>query len=259
VTKSTRLGLRPSDRPASVSGVATSQILSSAVASARRTTVALKILMALTGALFVFYVVAHMYGNLKVFAGQEAFDGYAEHLRTLGEPILPYSGFLWLFRVALLLSLVGHAYAAFSLWSRANGARTTRYAVRRTGALAWRSRTMRWGGVALLVFLVFHLAQFTIVKPNLNPDVSTAEIGESPYRLVVASFQLWWVVVIYLLALVALALHLHHGVWSAAQTLGLTSSASARQTAKTLGVFLAALVVVGFALPPLAILFGLVT
>jgi succinate dehydrogenase / fumarate reductase cytochrome b subunit len=220
-----------------VNGVAAPQTAGRAGATAGRTTVALKILMALTGALFVVYVLAHMYGNLEVFAGQEAFDGYAEHLRTLGEPILPYSGFLWLFRVALLLSLVGHAYAAFALWSRA----------------------MRWGGVALLAFLVFHLAQFTIVKPNLNPNVSTAQIGDSPYRLVVAGFQLWWVVVIYLVALVALALHLHHGVWSAAQTLGLTSSTSARRKAKTLGVFLAALVAVGFALPPLAILFGFVT
>lgn len=259
VTKSTPLGLRPSDRPASVSDVATSKTLSRADTSARRTTVAFKILMALTGALFVFYVVAHMYGNLKVFAGQEAFDGYAEHLRTLGEPILPYSGFLWLFRVALLLALVGHAYAAFSLWSRAHRARTTRYAVRRAGTLAWRSRAMRWGGLALLAFLVFHLVQFTIVKPNLNPDVSSAQTAGSPYRLVVADFQLWWVVLIYLVALAALGLHLHHGVWSAAQTLGWTSSASARQNARTVGVFLAALVVVGFALPPLAILFGLVT
>ncbi|MBL8928870.1 MAG: succinate dehydrogenase cytochrome b subunit [Kineosporiaceae bacterium] len=234
------------------------QTVNLANAKARRTTVAMKLLMALTGALFVFYVLMHMYGNLKVFAGQESFDSYAHHLRTIGEPILPYAGFLWLFRLLLIGSLVGHAYSAFYLWSRASGARSQRYAVRAAGAAAFRSKAMRWGGVALLAFLVFHLIQFTISKVNFNGDVTAASIGDSPYRLVVASFQLWWVVLIYLVALAALGLHLHHGVWSAAQTLGLTTSPEARTRAKTAAVFIAALVVVGFALPPLAILFGLV-
>jgi succinate dehydrogenase / fumarate reductase, cytochrome b subunit len=172
----------------------------------------MKLLMAVTGAFFVFYVLMHMYGNLKLFAGEESFDTYAHHLRTLGEPILPYEGFLWIFRALLVGSLVGHAVSAFYLWNKAAGARSTKYAVRAAGSAAWRSQTMRWGGVAILVFLVWHLIQFTIVKPNVNPDVSDATIGDSPYQLVVASFQVWWVVVVYLLALAALALHLQHGV-----------------------------------------------
>ena len=216
----------------------------------------MKILMAATGALFVFYVLAHMYGNLKLFGGQAAFDTYAHHLRTIGEPILPYKGFLWPFRILLIASLFGHAYAAFYLWSRAHGARSTRYAVRQAGVAAWRSQAMRWGGVTLLAFLVFHLIEFTIVKVNFNGGVSAGSIGDSPYRLVVASFQLWWVVVIYLIALAALGLHLEHGVWSAAQTLGWTTSPSARRAAKTVATVISALVVVGFALPPLSILFG---
>lgn len=243
---------------ATVWPVASQQTLNLASATARRTTVAMKMLMAVTGALFVFYVLVHMYGNLKLFGGQEAFDTYAHHLRTLGEPILPYSGFLWVFRAVLLLSLLGHAYSAFYLWNKAGQARSTRYSVRLAGATALRSKWMRWGGVALLAFIVFHLIQFTIAKVNFNSNVSEAEIGDSPYRLVVASFQLWWVVVIYLIALAALGLHLHHGVWSASQTLGWTGSPRARQYAKTAGVFIAALVTVGFALPPLAILIGLV-
>ena len=68
--------------------------------------------MAVTGAFFVLYVLLHMYGNLKVLAGQEAFDTYAHHLRTFGEPMLPYGGLLWIFRILLLGSLIGHAYAA---------------------------------------------------------------------------------------------------------------------------------------------------
>lgn len=242
---------------ATVSVVAT-QTVNLANAKARRTTVAMKLLMAVTGALFVFYVLMHMYGNLKVFAGQEAFDGYAHHLRTIGEPILPYAGFLWLFRLLLIGSLIGHAYSAFYLWSRANGARSRRYAVKQAGSAAFRSKAMRWGGVALLAFLIFHLVQFTISKVNFNSDFTAADIGDSPYKLVVASFGLWWVVLIYLVALAALGLHLHHGVWSASQTLGLTTTPSARARAKTAAVFISALVAVGFALPPLAILFGLV-
>lgn len=218
----------------------------------------MKLLMAVTGALFIFYVLMHMYGNLKVFAGQASFDEYAEHLRVLGEPILPREGFLWIFRLLLVVSLVGHAYAAFWLWGKAAGARSSRYAVRAAGAAAWRSQTMRWGGVALLLFLVWHLIQFTIVKVNVNPDVSDASIGDSPYALVVASFQVWWVVVVYLLALVALGFHLQHGTWSAAQTLGWTTSAAARRNAKALAWVVALVVAVGFALPPLFILFGVV-
>jgi succinate dehydrogenase / fumarate reductase cytochrome b subunit len=218
----------------------------------------MKLLMAVTGALFVFFVLMHMYGNLKIFGGQSAFDTYAHHLRTFGEPILPYEGFLWVFRGVLVLSILGHAYSAFYLWVKGYGARDDRYAVRLTGANIWRSPTMRWGGVTLLAFLVFHLIQFTTHKVNLNSDVSDATIGDSPYQLVVASFQLSWVVLFYLAALVALGLHLQHGVWSAAQTLGLTTSVAARARAKALGTFINVVVVVGFALPPLAILFGIV-
>lgn len=218
----------------------------------------MKLLMAVTGLLFVFYVLMHMYGNLKVFGGQESFDEYAHHLRTLGQPILPYAGFLWIFRALLIFSVIGHAYSAFYLWSKANSARSTRYAVRAAGAAAWRSQTMRWGGVALIFFLVWHLIQFTTHKINVNSSVSDASIGDSPYNLVVASFQVWWVVAIYLAALVALAFHLQHGVWSAAQTLGLTNSPTARRYAQTLAVLIALAVSGGFALPPLFILLGVV-
>ena len=212
--------------------------------------------MAVTGAFFVLYVLLHMYGNLKVLAGQEAFDTYAHHLRTFGEPMLPYGGLLWIFRILLLGSLIGHAYAAFTLWSRAGSARKTKYAVLKTAASA---QSMRWGGVAILLFVVWHLIHFTIVQPVINVDgPDAAAIKASPYMMVVASFQLWWMVLIYLLALAALGLHLAHGVFSAQQTLGFTQTPKARARAKGIGNLTAALVVVGFAIPPLSILFGLV-
>ena len=93
---------------------------------------------------------------------------------------------------------------------------------------------------------------------NFNSSVPSSRIGDSAYLLVVASFQLWWVVLIYVLAMIALALHLFHGVWSGAQTLGWTNSATSRRAAKATSHVIAAVVVVGFLLPPLAILFGLV-
>ncbi|MFZ2515478.1 MAG: succinate dehydrogenase cytochrome b subunit [Candidatus Lutibacillus vidarii] len=212
----------------------------------------MKILMAASGLLFVLYVLMHMYGNLKIFAGQEAFDGYAHHLRTLGEPILPYSGFLWLFRALLIVALVTHAGSAYWLWSKANGARSTKYQVKKAVEASLSSKMMRWGGTFLLLFLVFHLLQYTTNSIQVNGAF------ESPYQRVLAGFSVWWVVVIYLLALFALGMHLHHGVWSASQTLGLTGTPKARRHAKLTGLAVALIVGVGFALPPVAILFGLV-
>ncbi|MEW1954983.1 succinate dehydrogenase cytochrome b subunit [Terrabacter sp. NPDC080008] len=214
----------------------------------------MKLLMATSGALFVLYVLLHMYGNLKIFGGTQAFDEYALHLRTMLMPILPFGGFLWIFRVVLVVALFAHAYAAFWLWSRANGARTNRYVAKQAAVATLRSRAMRWGGVALLLFLVWHLLQFTILKINVGNEAA----GDSAGKLVISSFQVWWVVLIYILALVALGLHLWHGVWSGAQTLGWTSSTKARRAAKTTGLVIALVVSVGFAIPPLAILFGIV-
>ncbi|MGV1008709.1 MAG: succinate dehydrogenase cytochrome b subunit [Dermatophilaceae bacterium] len=225
---------------------------------ARRTTVFMKLLMATTGAFFVLFVLFHMYGNLKIFAGPAAFNEYAEHLREMFMPILPYSGFLWILRVLLLVSVAVHAYAALFLWARARGARVDRYAVRSAAKGASRSLWMRWGGIALLLFVVFHLVQFTVPKVNVNASVPNVVALATPYRLVVASFQVWWVVLIYVLAMAALALHLFHGVWSGAQTLGWTNSAHSRRVAKATGHVLATVIVVGFILPPLAIFFGLV-
>jgi succinate dehydrogenase / fumarate reductase cytochrome b subunit len=196
-----------------------------------------------------------MYGNLKVLAGQAAFDEYAHHLREFGEPMLPYEGLLWIIRVVLVVALIAHAYAAFTLWSRANGARPQRYAVKKAVSSSLASRTMRWGGVTLLLFVIFHLIHFTIVKPNFNSSADAAAVKESPYVMVSASFSLIWVVLIYTLAMLALGMHIFHGAWSAQQTLGLTSSVAARARAKTIAAVLAGLIVVGFLIPPFYLFF----
>lgn len=230
--------------------------------SRTRSSIGMKILMAVSGLYFIFFVLFHMYGNTKMFLGQKAFDEYAHHLRTMFEPILPYTGFLWLFRLSLILAIVLHLWSAFTLWSRANSARDVKYTAKSTVQRSLSSQWMRWGGVTLLLFIVWHLLQFTIVKFNINGAVSLDSMkidGElSPYKLAVAAFQVPWLTLIYLIALLALALHIHHGTWSAMQTLGWTNTARARVTAKTAGLLLAAVTCIGFALPPIFILLGVI-
>jgi succinate dehydrogenase / fumarate reductase cytochrome b subunit len=227
---------------------------------ASRSTVALKLTMAITGLVFIGYVLLHMYGNLMAFGGLETYDTYAHHLRTIGEPMLPHGGLLWVIRIVLLVSLVLHVYAAFTLWHRAGKARTHKYAVKRNTGSAFSSRTMRWGGITLLLFVIWHLIQFTLVKPRLGGPESAEAIKESPYLMLLNAFDptMWWVTLIYLVALAALAMHLHHGVWSAAQTLGLTGTATARRRAKATGLAVALVISVGFALVPLSILVGII-
>ena len=210
--------------------------------------------MALSGLVFIGYLILHMYGNLKVFGGQQAFDDYAHHLRVFGEPMLPRNGLLWAVRVVLIVALVVHAAAAFKLWARAGKARTTRYQVKKAVAASLSSRVMRWGGVALLLFVAFHILHLTTHTINPGGD------PESPYQRMVNGFspENWWVPVVYLLAMAALAMHLRHGVWSAAQTLGLTNSAEARTRWNRAGYATALVIAGGFALVPLSILFGIV-
>ncbi len=189
-------------------------------ARSTRSTIALKLLMAVSGLVFIAYVLLHMYGNLKAFAGHDAYNEYAHHLRTIGEPMLPESGLLWVLRVVLVLALVAHVYAAVALWRRAGKARTQRYQVKRNRGSSFSSRLDALGrrDAAALRHLApaeLHRRQGQRHRRRTN----------DPYNLLVDSFGVWWLTLIYLVAMLALALHLHHGTWSAAQTLGLTGTA----------------------------------
>ena len=223
-------------------------------ARAARSTIALKMLMAVSGILFILFVLTHMYGNLKAFSGHDAYNDYAEHLRELGEPMLPHEGALWILRVLLLLALVVHVYSAAVLWRRARRARSVRYVVKKHTGATFASRMMRWGGLTLLLFIVWHLLNFTIGKVNVTGGATT-----DPYNLLVDSFSTWWLTLIYLVAMAMLGAHLHHGIWSAAQTLGLTNNARARTNAKALGLILALVITIGFSLVPVFVLAGVIT
>ena len=219
-----------------------------------RSTIALKMLMAVSGIIFILFVLVHMYGNLQAFAGHDAYNEYAEHLREIGEPMLPREGLLWIIRVGLVVALVVHVYCAVALWRRAGRARTVKYQVKKNLASTFSSRFMRWGGVTIFLFLIWHLMNFTVGKVNV-----TGGPTNDPYDLLVDTFETWWMTLIYLLAMVALGLHLHHGVWSSAQTLGLTNNARARRNAKGLGVIVAVVIAGGFSLVPIFILAGVIS
>jgi len=218
-----------------------------------RSTIALKLLMAVSGIVFILFVLVHMYGNLKAFSGHDAYNEYAEHIRTVGTPILPRTGALWVLRVVLIVSLVAHVASAVALWRRASKARPVRYEVKRNLASSLSSRTMRWGGITLLLFIVWHLINFTIGKVNVSGGATN-----DPYNLLVDSFDTWWLTVIYLIAMLALGLHLHHGTFSACQTLGLTNTLTSRTRARVLGWTVAIVIAGGFSLVPLFTLFGVI-
>ena len=167
------------------------------------------------GAIFVVFVIVHMFGNLKVYLGPEAFNHYAEGLRAFGAPFLGYEWFLWVFRVGLLAFLLIHTVAAWQTSRQSWAARGQKYKKREKLVFHYASRTMRWGGVALLLFVVYHILHLT--SGTLHPDF----IPGDAYHNFVTGFRSLPVVAVYAVAMIALGLHLYHGIWSAFQTMGL--------------------------------------
>lgn len=212
----------------------------------------LKTIMAASGLFFIGYLLLHMYGNLMILSGREAFDEYAHHIRTFGEPMLPEKGLLWVLRVGLLVALVAHVWSGMTLWRRARGARSVRYVKKRAGYGNFYASAMRWGGLALLAFVVFHLMHFTW------QTVTIGEAHASPAARVIDSFSHWWGVGIYALAMFFLGMHLLHGLWGAAMTLGLNTSLRRAEQIRLTSILVTTIIVVGFLIPPFAILFGLV-
>jgi succinate dehydrogenase / fumarate reductase cytochrome b subunit len=174
-----------------------------------RSSIGKKVVMAASGAVLFGFVIAHMLGNLQVYLGPEAFNGYAEKLRQL--PAL-----LWTARLGLLAAVVAHIASAYSLTRTSNAARPVGYRQRESRESTYASRTMRWGGVILLLFIVYHLMHFTF--GNAHPDFVPGDV----FHNFVAGFQSPVVSGFYIAAMLALGLHLYHGVWSMMQTMGLS-------------------------------------
>jgi succinate dehydrogenase / fumarate reductase, cytochrome b subunit len=173
-----------------------------------------KILMAVSGLILYGFVVGHMVGNIKVYQGREAFNHYAEGLRTFGAPFFGRGQLLWLVRGVLLLSLLIHLAAVFQLTRQSKAARQHSYKKYDGLEFSYASRTMLWGGLLILAYVVYHLLHLTFgtVHPNFVP-------GDA-YNNFVVGFQQWPASAAYIAAMIPLGLHMYHGFWSMLQTLG---------------------------------------
>lgn len=211
-----------------------------------------KTVMAVSGLIMLAYLVVHMLGNLKIFFGPDEFNGYAHWLRTLGEPFLHHEWALWIVRVVLVAAVVAHATAAYQLSRRDLRARPSKYVHRKRRA-SYATRTMRWGGVILALFIVWHILDLT--TGTVHPGGFQAG---HPYQNVIDTFSTWYGNVVYIVAVLALGLHIRHGFWSAAQTLG-AGSRTRDRALKTTANVLALVLTVGFVSVPVAVMTGVVS
>jgi succinate dehydrogenase / fumarate reductase cytochrome b subunit len=209
------------------------------VAGFYRSTIGRKIVMAVTGLILVGFVTGHMTGNLLMFKGPEAINAYSRFLHSLGE-------LLWVVRAVLLVSLILHVHSAWTLTRLARAARPAGYATHEVQVSTWSARSMRWGGALLLAFVVFHLLHLT--TGTLHPDFMAADV----YDNVIIGLGVPAVGLFYVVSMAALAMHLHHGVSSLFQTLGVNHP-HANPGRRRLAVILSVAVPVGFASIPVAV------
>ena len=220
---------------------------------------AVKMIMAVTGLLFGLFVLGHMVGNLKIFMplhsnGVAPIDEYGHFLRSMGEPIFPYSALLWVIRIVLLAALVLHVWGAFTLKGRSAKSRGK---FKRTNLMGgWQStatRSMLITGVILLLFVVFHLLDLTVGQVVASDEFVHGAVRNN----LLATFApgRWWVVAIYVIANLALLLHLTHGIYLAVSDLGWLGKRG-HAIMVVLAYILPAIVVIGNIVMPLAISFG---
>lgn len=216
-----------------------------------------KYAMALTGIVLIGYVVTHMVGNLKMYLGANDINEYGEFLRELLVPIVPRTVLLWVLRLGLLAATLLHIHAAYGLTRINHGARAVKYQSARDYQVAnFASRTMRWTGIIVTLFVLWHLADLTWGTANAIGTDGTFVRGDV-YGNLVRSFQRVPVAAFYIVANIALGIHLFHGVWSLFQSLGINNPRFNRWR-RHLAVGIASVVVVGNVSFPVAVLAGVV-
>jgi len=219
--------------------------------SLARSLIGKKIIMAVTGLVLFVFVVGHLLGNLKVFEGPEKFNAYAEGLRTVGAPFFGRGQLLWTARIALLVSVAAHLWAALAVTRASWQARPVGYRRLETRETTYAARTMRWGGVVIVCYVVYHLLDLTF--GSANPSFVPGDV----YHNLVVSFERTPVSAAYTVAVIAVALHIYHGLWSAFQTLGVNrppTSGWRRGVAAAVAVLIGG----GYVAIPLAVLAGVV-
>lgn len=216
------------------------------------TTIGKKFVMAITGAIMVAFVVVHMLGNLKMFAGATDINAYALFLREAGMPELGYGDLLWVVRVILVIAVVLHIVAAYQLTVISHAARPISYAKKKNIHTTYSAVLMRWSGVIIVAFVIFHIFHFTLGDVGFG---SGGYIHMNVYHNVITAFHIWWISLIYVVAMIALGMHIDHGVWSGCQTIGWTTRKNTkwiRNASRALAVIVAG----GFILIPVAVMAG---
>jgi len=211
--------------------------------------------MAITGVILFGWIFAHMVGNLKMYLGPEHYNEYAKWLRVMGSPAIPSFGgssaLLWASRIILLIAVGLHIQAATQLTLMNRAARPAGYRERDYVVASYASRTMRWGGVIILLFVIYHLLHLTFgtAHPNF--------VENDPYHNVVVGFQVWWASAIYIIANLALGLHLYHGLWSMFNSLGLNHP-KFNAWRRTFAIAFALVITVANVSFPIAVMIGVV-
>jgi succinate dehydrogenase / fumarate reductase cytochrome b subunit len=205
-----------------------------------------KVVMGITGLIGIGFVILHSLGNLLVFRGPAAMNSYSHFLKSTGE-------LLWTLRIVLIVAVILHVIAAVQLTRQSRAARPIGYTKHESQAATISSRTMRWGGALLLVFIVVHILHFTTgtVRP------AGVFSSEDVYANVVASFRIWWVALSYVIAMIALGLHLLHGAWSSVRSIGV-SPPSPHPLHRKFSLMVAILVWAAFTAIPVAVFSGIV-
>jgi succinate dehydrogenase / fumarate reductase cytochrome b subunit len=218
-----------------------------------RSTVGKKVIMAVTGLIWVGFVILHMAGNLQAFLGAEKLNGYAAMLHG------PLEEVVLLQRIVLFVALVLHVTMAYQLTQRSRAARPVGYQLREPQVSTLSSRTMRWGGVLVLLFIIFHILHFT--TRNIDPAHAAGNIDAAGrfdlYSDVVGSFQIWWVTALYVFAMIFLGFHLWHGAWASIRTLGYAKP-SDHPLKRRIAAVVATVIWVGFILVPIGVFVGII-
>ncbi len=209
-------------------------------------TVGKKVVMGVTGVIGIGFVILHSLGNLLIFQGSTALNSYSRFLKSSAE-------LLWALRITLIVAVTLHVIAAVQLTGQSRAARPTGYVKHEAQVATVASRTMRWGGALLLVFIVLHILHFT--TGSIRPAGVFSQ--EDVYSNVVSSFRIWWVALFYVVAMIALGFHLFHGAWSSMRSIGV-SPPSPRPLHRRLSLLIAVLVWAAFTSVPLAVFTGIV-
>jgi succinate dehydrogenase / fumarate reductase cytochrome b subunit len=217
-----------------------------------RSTIGKKIIMGVTGLIGVAFVILHMAGNLQAFVSAGKLNSYGALLHG------PLAELTWLLRIVLIVAVVLHVLMAYQLTRRSAEARPVGYRRKEPQVATIASRTMTWGGVLLLLFIIVHLLHFTTetIDPAGWRGMTDAQGHRDVYGNIVASFRIWWVAAFYIIAMIALGLHLYHGAWSSVRTLGYAKP-SPRPLHRRIALVIAVVVWLGFTLVPVGVIAGL--